>query len=372
VDSGTNREQLLNSSANIATGDEATALTSDARSNDSALSGNTGVSPLDHVCSDDLISVATASAGGRDDVAGDGPTTGQDPGQGEDSSVEQPAGGPNSGAATASGRSGLNYFNYMTEVEEEFVRRRGSHLLISPMDWALVESWKDAGVPLHIVMRGISKAFDSYDARPNKFRKVNSVLYCQQAVEESNAEYRLSLVGAPPAPGAEPDRNTGRKRAKKTSPEAAGFSKEALIEFIGKCQFELRQAEQSPAPGTKQGQEQEIGNPHVASSAGSEELIHRAIARLREVVQAIKAAPAVDPESVELDLEAIDRMLLDHLRIVCGPAKIDELTSEAEAQLRKYRKNMDREMYQQTVNNFVARRVRESCHIPRLSLFYMV
>ena len=29
----------------------------------------------------------------------------------------------------------LNYYNYFTEIEEHFVRRRGKHLLISPMDW---------------------------------------------------------------------------------------------------------------------------------------------------------------------------------------------------------------------------------------------
>ena len=85
--------------------------------------------------------------------------------------------------ASAGPAERLNYFNYFTEVEEEFVRRRGKQLLISPMDWALVESWKDAGIPLHIVLRSINESFDSYDARAQKHRKVNSIFYCQQAVE---------------------------------------------------------------------------------------------------------------------------------------------------------------------------------------------
>jgi hypothetical protein len=65
----------------------------------------------------------------------------------------------------------LNYFNYFTEIEEEFVRRRGKPLMISPMDWALVETWKTAGIPLHIVLRAINQAFDGYDARAQKHRK---------------------------------------------------------------------------------------------------------------------------------------------------------------------------------------------------------
>ncbi|HEY6332934.1 MAG TPA: hypothetical protein VI756_26655 [Blastocatellia bacterium] len=344
----------------------------EAQPGDPARSGNTGKTPFDHPGSDDLTADAANSAGVGGSLDRDGATAEQ----GKPSSVAEPAEGPDSGGMSAAERADLNYFNYMTEVEDEFVRRRGSHLLISPMDWALVESWKDAGVPLHIVMRGISKAFDGYEARANKFRKVNSVLYCQQAVEESYAEYQLSLVGAAaPEAGTEPDPTAGRKRNKKASPEAAGFSKEVLIEFIRKCELELRQAEESLAAGPRQGQAEEQGPPDVqpvASGTGSIEFIARAIARLNEVAKAIEAAPEVDPESVESDLEAIDRMLLDHLGIVCGPAKIEELSSEAEGQLRKYRKNMDKDMYRQTVNNFVARRVRETCHIPRLSLFYMI
>ncbi|HUK90400.1 MAG TPA: hypothetical protein VLZ81_08355, partial [Blastocatellia bacterium] len=67
-----------------------------------------------------------------------------------------------------------------------------------------------------------------------------------------------------------------------------------------------------------------------------------------------------------------DRMLLDSLKNSCGAQKLQELTGEAETHLRKYRKKMDKELYDQTVGNFVARRVREIGHLPRLSLFYML
>src|SRR5262245_42301739 len=94
------------------------------------------------------------------------------------------------------GMSTMNYFNYFTEVEEEFVKRRGSHMLVSPLDWTLIETWKRRGIPLHIVLRGINSSFDGYDQRLNRGRKVNSLFFCQQEVEALFQEYIESRVGA--------------------------------------------------------------------------------------------------------------------------------------------------------------------------------
>src|SRR6266498_612927 len=88
-----------------------------------------------------------------------------------------------------------NYFNYFTEIEDAFVRRRGKHLLVSSIDWALIETWKEQGVPLHIALRGIEKAFDSWEAKPRK-RSIKSLLYCQEEVEAQYAEWLESRVGA--------------------------------------------------------------------------------------------------------------------------------------------------------------------------------
>src|SRR5256714_7319629 len=109
----------------------------------------------------------------------------------------------NAEAARAAGhREGptpLNYFNYFTEIEETFIRRRGKHLLLSPMDWALIESWKQKGVPLHVALRGIEQAFDSYEAKPRR-RSVKSLLYCEEEVEAQFAEWRERQQGAHEAP----------------------------------------------------------------------------------------------------------------------------------------------------------------------------
>src|SRR5260221_11112387 len=89
----------------------------------------------------------------------------------------------------------LNYFSYFSEIEDTFGRRRGKHLLLSPMDWALIESWKERGVPLHVALRAVEHAFDSYEAKKRK-RSVKTLLYCQEEVEAQYAEWLESRVGS--------------------------------------------------------------------------------------------------------------------------------------------------------------------------------
>src|SRR5437870_4315069 len=92
-------------------------------------------------------------------------------------------------------RRALNYFSYFSEIEDTFIRRRGKHLMLSPMDWALIESWKERGVPLHVALRGIEHSFDSYESKKRK-RSVKSLLYCQEEVEAQYAEWLESRVGS--------------------------------------------------------------------------------------------------------------------------------------------------------------------------------
>src|SRR5215469_2156806 len=89
-----------------------------------------------------------------------------------------------------------NYFNYFTEIEERYLQRRGGGLLLSTLDWALIETWKDAGVPLEAVLRGIDAAFDRYEQRPSKTKKVNSLAYCSQEVLAAAEDAKEAAVGA--------------------------------------------------------------------------------------------------------------------------------------------------------------------------------
>ncbi len=251
----------------------------------------------------------------------------------------------------------LNYFNYFTEVEEEFVRRRGKPLLISPMDWALVESWKNAGIPLHVVLRAINQAFDSYDARARKFRKVNSMFYCQQEVEATFAQYRLAQVGENPVETATPPTGESRLRESRSARERrSAFPKEILLDFLARSDTELGAAQIAAVESEK-------------SSLG--DTIGRARNRLGEIRKQIEQAARADDEALEHDLDSIDRLILNGLIAEGGQSHIESLRAEAESQLQAYRKKMDKEIYDQTLNNFVFRRLRETNHIPRLSLFYI-
>ena len=109
----------------------------------------------------------------------------------------------------------LNHFNYFSEIEDAFVRRRAKHLLLSPMDWALIESWKEMSVPLHVALRGIEKAFDSWESKPRK-RTIKSLLYCQEEVEAQFAEWREARVGAA-VEVAEPAESGSQKKQGRTA-----------------------------------------------------------------------------------------------------------------------------------------------------------
>jgi len=89
----------------------------------------------------------------------------------------------------------MNYYNYFTEIEEHFVRRRGKHLLISPMDWGLIATWRDAGVPLHVALRGIDIAMDNFFSAGRGHSRVNSLCYCHDSVMSEYASHLESRVG---------------------------------------------------------------------------------------------------------------------------------------------------------------------------------
>jgi hypothetical protein len=239
----------------------------------------------------------------------------------------------------------MNYFNYFTEIEEEFVKRRGSHLLVSPLDWSLIETWKQRGVPLHIVLRGINLSFDSYDQRVSRGRKVNSLLYCQQEVEAIFLEYCESRVGA---------NGEGRDDKESNVRREDPFNPAAIIEYLTDHHEAL----------------EKLGRQQTAD-AGLSETFARAAIRLGVIVDDLRASKNISPESLEIDLTMIEEVILDGLRGSAGAERLAQLQKEGNQQLKSYRQSMEPAVYQQTLDNLIARRLREQYHVPRLSLFYI-
>jgi hypothetical protein len=240
----------------------------------------------------------------------------------------------------------LNYFNYFTEIEDAFVRRRGKHLLVSPMDWALIESWQQMQIPLHVALRGIEKAFASWESKPRK-RSIKSLLYCQEEVEAQFAEWRESRVGA----GAEPESSTEQDG------DGLPFSRTAVLEHLKRGRSELS------ASGSKV--------RLTASSADFADAIERAQQLLKDLEDELATATTPDAQRLEQSLTGLERMLAGALQTAISPAELARHEGEVKEQLRPYRKQMDKTVYQQTFDNLVLKRLREQYGVPRLSLFYL-
>ena len=92
-----------------------------------------------------------------------------------------------------------NYFNYFTEIEERFQQRRGSLLMLSTLDWALIETWREAGIPLEAVLRGIDSAFDKHVAMAclsaGRACNGNGLAWCAQSVMEAVEQAREAAIG---------------------------------------------------------------------------------------------------------------------------------------------------------------------------------
>ena len=111
----------------------------------------------------------------------------------------------------------MNYFNYYTEIEDTFVRRRGKNLFLSPLDWALIEVWQKRGIPLHIVIRSIESVFDVFDKQPPGTRTIKSLFYCREEIEVQYTEWLTAQTG---------------KSADDAEEAGAGFSKESVAGHI--------------------------------------------------------------------------------------------------------------------------------------------
>jgi hypothetical protein len=241
----------------------------------------------------------------------------------------------------------LNYFNYFTEIEDAFVRRRGKHLLISSIDWALIETWKEMGIPLHVALRGIEKAFDSWESKPRK-RSIKGLLYCQEEVEAQFAEWREARVGAA---------ESEEERQSEDEPREDGpFTRASILEHLQRGRTGLVAARE---------RRMKTGADDFSDA------LERAIALVADLEEDLATVTPIDAQKLEISLTGVERMLSDSVRSVAGAGELATIEREVKAQLKPYRKQMESAAYQQTVDNLMLKRLREQYGLPRLSLFYL-
>jgi hypothetical protein len=238
-----------------------------------------------------------------------------------------------------------NYFNYFTEIEEHFQRRRGGILLLSTLDWALIETWKDAGIPLEAVLRGIDAAFDRYDQRPSKSKKINSLAYCLQEVLSAVEDMKEAAVGA--SEGGSPDPG-------QTVEKTSGFEPRAIADFLLRNAGELERAK---LPGGGSG------------SPGS--LARESATTLRDLARDLLTEKLGRIEDLERRLTVLEEKLLASLLATTCDTDLIAVRGQADRELAPYRSKMPAPQIDQLMKQYIHKRLLEKYGLPRLSLFYM-
>ncbi len=237
----------------------------------------------------------------------------------------------------------LNYFNYFTEIEEQFLRRRGGGLLLTTLDWALIETWKDAGIPLEAALRGIDAAFDKYEQRPSKTRKINGLGWCAQAVLTAAEEMKEAAVGAAAQP------------ASSKSSVGQGFEPAAIAAFLRRNADLLKAAKLPRSAG-------------ISVHAVAEETAARLCALAQNIADK-KGTPRL--EDLERHLTVLEEKLFAALLAATPDEDIVAVRAQADRELEPYRRKMPAAQIEQLQKQYVHKRLLEKYGLPRLSLFYM-
>jgi len=238
----------------------------------------------------------------------------------------------------------FNYFNYFTEIEEYFWRKRGAHLLVSPVDWAILETWQKAGIPLDAVLRGIDRAFESYgrSRRGAAGKPLKSLAYCVDAVVEAASEAQETAAGTGPAVSHD---------KKETEP----FSHEELANFLDENACKL------------------LGAAEKRGTA-SPELRQRftEIARALEQTKTLLDSPAkLDLEDLERRLTVLEEKLTAVLNAAVDTEAMIKVRREMDHALAAYRRKMSAEQLALVEHRYIQKRLFEIYGLSRLSLYYL-
>jgi hypothetical protein len=215
-----------------------------------------------------------------------------------------------------------NYFNYFTEIEEHFQRARGTGLfLVSPLDWALIENWKNAGIPLEAVFKGVDDAFEKWRSRKSKRRQVNSLAYCAQAVLE--AAQRTSSRSQP-------------------APADAPFADEELRGYLNKA-----------------------AAAYLGITATQE------VAASLQAIANDLAEQAKNLEDLERRLTTLEEKAVAILRAAQSDAELYAIRAALDQELKPYRGKMSAEQLSMLERRYLDTAILERAKLPRLSLFYL-
>jgi hypothetical protein len=235
---------------------------------------------------------------------------------------------------------GWNYFNYFTEIEEYFWKKRGAHLLVSPLDWAIMETWQKAGVPLAAVLKGIDNAFESYSrSRRGAGKPLKSLAYCTDAVLDAAAEIQEATTGAAP-------------KTKKHAPEP--FSRDELRAYFDRNIKQITAAAEN----------QHAARPEIAGR------LTEFASSLTSIRSLLDTPGTLDPEDLERRLTVLDEKIQTALTQFASEDQMLRIRREVESQLTQYRRKMKAEQIALVERQYIQKRLLEEFGLPRLSLYY--
>jgi hypothetical protein len=233
-----------------------------------------------------------------------------------------------------------NYFNYFTEIEERFQQRRGSLLMLSTLDWALIETWREAGVPLEAVLRGVDNAFDKHDAKAlrssGRTRRINGLAWCAQSVMEAVEQAMEASIGAAPV----------------AAPEGmeSGFETARVVKYL----------------------EQNASLIEVANLAPPADAIaNEVVGRLRALAAGLYVEPVHSLEELDRTLNVLEEKMFAALLTSASEEEMVTLREQAARELAPYRGKMQAVQIKQVQQQFLQKKMLDARKLPRLSLFYM-
>ena len=242
----------------------------------------------------------------------------------------------------------MNYYNYFTEIEEHFVRRRGKHMYVSPMDWSLIATWRESGVPLHVALRGIDIAMDTWHAKPHRGTdRLSTLFYCHDSVM---AEFQRHLEAHLGEQSAESQQSPGEVSAKPAEKLRAELDKSEVGEFLGTRIREIKALEE------KHPQDEDLA---------------RIVNRLKEISQSLASDEHPDPESLERDLGILDELLVNCLKDKVRAEESESWETEAKTELKVYKKRLPKETYGKILDNFLRGKIHRKFGVGDLSLFQL-
>jgi hypothetical protein len=240
--------------------------------------------------------------------------------------------------------STFNYFNYFTEIEEYFWRKRGAHLLVSPLDWAILETWQQAEIPISAVLKGIDRAFESYQRskRGQSGRQLNSLAYCVEAVLDAAEEEKEALAGAGPS-------------AESSRAATDSFSVKELKKYFARNIDGLDRAAEKLS----------------AQKSDISARLRDTSAKLTEMLPLLDSPAKPDLEDLERRLTICEERLSAALSASAGDELLLDIRRDLDRQLAPYRRKMTAAQLGDLERRYTQKRLFETAGVPRLSLFYL-